>query len=149
MLSSNSDIWLSKSDLWKAVKQFSFCSCCPKLLQDMAMFLGVMFSGGFLTNAALTELMVQTSWHLVAKVTYAKARNHVLQHIRSLGELHVWYLLELNPVLPGCEECVNDVECGICEMRLSNSLTTTSPLSHSSVASSVWMGKCFSWNRYH
>lgn len=31
MLSGNSDVPLSKSDLWEAVGQFSFCSDCSKL----------------------------------------------------------------------------------------------------------------------
>lgn len=54
------------------------------------MFLGVMFSGGFLINPDLTELfMLQSSWHLVVKLTYAKTRDGVLQHIHSLGELLV------------------------------------------------------------
>lgn len=104
----------------------------------MAVFLGVMFSGGILINPDLTELlMVQASWHLVVKLTYAKMRDHVLQHIHSLGELFVWHLLELKPVPPACEECVNDIGCGTCEKRLSNSFSTTSPVLHSDVASSV------------
>lgn len=63
--------------------------------------------------------------------------DHVLQHIHSLGGLRVCCPLELKPVPPGCEEHVNDVGCSICEVRLSNSFSTTSPVLHSNVASSV------------
>jgi len=51
---------------------------------------------------------------------------------------YVWYLLKLELVPPGCDDCgVNGVGYGICGVRLSNSFSTPSPVLHSNVASSV------------